>query len=133
MNREPRPPASLADVKAEVENLCRDIGRLQGEVNRLSNLIGKFSKGRQLRPYDVRRFDASVGETSKTYKPKNNTDRVLFDMRSIDDIEGLSRILKALARDLDGALLDVRAARLDVEAMAGSGELRAEFRRWKPS
>lgn len=44
------PPATISDVRDGIAKLGREIGSLQGEVNELSNLIGRFAKGRTLRP-----------------------------------------------------------------------------------
>lgn len=40
-------------------------------------------------------------------------------------------IVRALARDIEGAIMDVRAARHDIEAIRDDSDLRAEFKLWK--
>ena len=131
--RPERPPATLSDVRDGIAKLCRDIGSLQGEVNELRNLIGRFAKGRTLAPYiyggpEIDRFK---GERAQTPEPKSQILEALELLKSADTVQEQSLLLKAISRDLDGALRDIRAAKLDVRGITDDSDLRAEFKAWK--
>ena len=126
-------PATFADVCLGMDKLCRDIGSLQGEVNALTNLLGQFTKGRQLRKFDwtaEMEIDRLNGERSSTPEPKSNIQEALYLLQKANTIEELTLMLKAVSRDLEGALQDVRATRIRIKDMDDDTGTREEFRQW---
>lgn len=123
--RRPEPvPATLADVRDAAAKLCRDLGSLQVEINRFTNLLSGNSKGRGI---DTARWDDSYvrQEMTATAAPRRPIIEALHEVANVDSVEGVSRLMKAMARAMDGALLDVRAARLDVKTIAEDPTVRA--------
>lgn len=130
--REPRPQVTLSEVRDGIEKLCRDIGSLQGEVNELRNMIGRFKKGRRVRPFIYASgLDHGRGERESTPEPRSQIEEALRLLRGANTVEQQGLLLKAISRDLDGALRDIRAAKLDVHAIVDDSDLRDEFRAWK--
>jgi hypothetical protein len=124
-------PESLSDLRDAIARLCRDIGSLKGEVNELSNLIGRFAAGRRLRPINFTDMAAHPSEKERTPEPKSSIEEALYLLRSANTVQELSLLQKAISRDLDGALRDIRSAKLDVRAILDDSDLRDEFRAWK--
>jgi hypothetical protein len=130
--RPPEEPATLTSVRNGIERLCRDIGSLKGEVNQLSNLIARFKKGRDLKPFIyVPPVEFVPGHSDSTKEPRSRIQDALFDLGSADSIEALSAITKAISKDLDGALRDIRSTRLDVKSITDDPDYAKEFRDWK--
>jgi hypothetical protein len=131
--REPPPPATLSDVRDGIAKLCRDIGSLQGEVNELSNMIGRFKKGRMLkRSIFYADIDWGKGERETTPEPDDPIDTALRLLQGANTVEQQTLLMKAVSRSLDGALRDVRSAKLDVKAILDDPDLGDEFRKWTP-
>ena len=129
--RPPPEPATLSDIRDGIAKLCRDIGSLQGEVNELSNMIGRFANGRELRPIKwLDLVEREKGETNSTPEPKSQIDEALFLLRQANTVEQQSLLLKAISRDLDGALRDIRVAKLDVRAIVDDDYLGGKLKDW---
>ena len=129
--RPPPEPATLSDIRDGIAKLCQDIGSLQGEVNELSNLIGRFSKGRELRPYNwAAESNLEKGETASTPEPKSRIMEALDLLPNADTAQQQSLLLRAISRDLDGALRDIRVSKLDVRAIVDDDYLGGKLKDW---
>lgn len=127
-------PITYADVAKGMDRICRDIGSLQGEVNQLTNLLGQFIKGQQLSRFDWTaeiEIDRQKGERSSTPEPRSRIRDALHLLQNANTIEELTLMLKAVSRDLDGAMTDIRAARLQIEFINGNSDARDEFLNWR--
>lgn len=126
--------SALEEVKLAFEKAAREIGSLQGEVNELTNLIAKFKGGRNLRKFIfASNLDWRRGERESTPEPKSPIQEALWLAQSANTVEEIALLLKAVSRGLDGALRDIRSAKLDLLSISDDGDLRDEFRAWKDS
>jgi hypothetical protein len=116
-----------------IVKLSREVVALQLEVTRLSNIVGKFAGKHELRTINVRRgayYPEKDGDA--TLEPRSTIQRVLWELKDHPDLpDPAGRILKAIARDIDGALQDIRAARLDVLTIKSDPDLRDAYLDWK--
>ena len=117
----------------QVGRLCRDILNLQAEVNRVSNLLGNFPVQLGYEPMSDAAWNLPQ-EMRRTEEPRSEIQSAVWKLLSDQGhtAKELSSLLKAALRDLDGALRDIRVARLNIEEISGSGELRGVQRKWRP-
>ena len=126
--RPERPPATLSDIRDQTEKLCREIGTLHAEVFRLTNLIAEARKGERPEKITWNTLDYSRGERPSTPEPLRRIWEALNFLQTADTLENQFIILKAIAKDLDGAMVDIRAARMNIEAIVGNADMRDRFR-----
>lgn len=133
MNRPPqrndRAPATLSDIRDGLEKLCGDIGMLQREVKQLSDLICPLPKGKRRSLDDDMHLDYSRGERAATPDPTRLINEAIRSVAGADTLEAQGAILKAIARDLDGALRDIRSAKIDIKSISDDGDAREAFRK----
>lgn len=121
-------PEALASLRDQITKLCREIGSLKGEVDELNGQIGGFAKGRRLRPLKMS-WPPQDAET--TPEPRSQIEEALWRLKQANTFDELTLLLRAISRDLDGALRDIRSAKLDLRAVSDDSDLKDEFRAWK--
>jgi hypothetical protein len=101
---------------------------LQGEVERFRTLLKDFGKI----PERPRKHDVGLewGHKTQTSEPKSKLREAEKAIQSDMSPEAQMMLIKALAQDLDGAFLDIRAARTSIEAIVETPEARDRFRQW---
>ena len=122
MPREERPPATLSQVRDALERLSRDVGALRSDVGRLNGQLARLPKAKD------GRFDDGWRRSDMTSTPPPRSEILTALYGAEDDLPTISRILKGTAKDIEGALLDVRAARLSLQSIDDEPETRAAFR-----
>jgi len=117
--RPPPEPATLADVRDGLARLSRDIAALSEEVKELAALIRPLPKGRRPDSFDLSlHTDHRRGETFSTPEPKSPIEEALWSGGTADTVDTQAAILKSMARGLDNALRDIRAAKMDIQGIA---------------
>ena len=121
---------TVESIKQGLVKLTLSLSRLAAEVSGVRTNLGKFAKGRKLRP-QVFYTGFDYHQRPETEEPKSS---ILEQLKSIGDSSNLQiadRILLAIANDAEGAFRDIRAIRADIEAIRDDSDLRAEFKSWR--
>jgi hypothetical protein len=129
----PRPPQTVDTVKTGLVNLHKGLSQLTLELaairKRISPIAQKIPQGRPYVPPEwagtSNSWRANRGETDEPLRATNDE---LLDLEHLSNLDPPTRILLALARDIEGALLDIRATRTAIEAIQNDSDLRADFK-----
>lgn len=121
---------NVDSVKDGLAKVCRDVQLLTNEVHGLRKRLGEFSRGRDLKPY-VSYVGFDWVQRPQTDPPRQEIAELLHDLKDTDNLEIPIRALVAIAKDLDSALRDIRATRMDIDGISNDSDLRAEFRNWR--
>jgi hypothetical protein len=116
-----RPPTTIAEVHDALERVARDVARLGSEVGQLKDQL----KGLP-RPRDGKFDSWKQPEGTATVAPRREILAALFSAK--DDLPSMAQVLKAVSKDLDGALIDVRAARLALQSIDDDPDASASAR-----
>jgi hypothetical protein len=81
-------------------------------------------------PYIRSAIDYSRGETSGTLEPRKETKLALEETGTENDPAAQMQVIRALAADLVGAFIDVRATRTMVEDIVEQPEVKVRFKAW---
>jgi hypothetical protein len=123
---------SVSSVTEGLAKLIREVRNLQGEVGKLSAALHGFRDSRP-RLFKVLPDSAGGNDRSRyeTEEPRSEIGQLHYEYRNNPDLEVPTRTLLAIAKELDGALLDIRAARTTMSEIADDSDLRADFKAWQ--
>ena len=124
-----RPDATFSSIKEGLVKIARDIQLLKSEVKLVREKLGSFVGQRDLHPAP-RTDEIAFGIRPQTRDPDPQIPEMLFEFKHTSNLEVPALAIMAIARDLDGALRDIRSTRADIEAIANDSDLRSEFRNW---
>lgn len=125
---------TVESVAGGLAKLIREVRNLQKEVATLTSAVKGFTDhnpikrwGRSL-PSDAGGSDLARAETRE---PFSAIQKARYEYGNTPNLEIPTRTLFAIAKELDGALRDIRAARNDIEAIADNSDLRDSFKEWQ--
>lgn len=126
-------PPSVANVTDGLAKLIREVRLLQREVAELHNSLKGFTGGERLRQFCVLPTEAGGGSHAMpvTPDPRSAITQIIYEFPNNANLDIPTRTLRAIAKELDGALRDIRAARHDIEAIADDSDLRESFKEWQ--
>jgi hypothetical protein len=129
-------PPTVESLKTGLANIDRSLSQLKHEMNTVGSKLGKF-KDQGARGYSWNYIPPEwMGENkswrvrSETDEPKNNIGEALRAGIDNDSVIAANLIIRAIAKDIDGALRDIRALRADIEAIKDDSDLRGDFKDW---
>lgn len=119
----------------------REVRQLQKDVRSLTAMIGGFTEGRQsfeyrlstLLPPEADPQGSNYHIRGETDEPRSAIAQARYEYGKNPNLEAPTRTLLAIARELDGALRDIRSTKLDVKAILDDSDLRREFKEWQRS
>ncbi|MBB4001576.1 hypothetical protein [Aurantimonas endophytica] len=128
---------TASTMAAGLAKLIREVRQLQTEVTKLRADLRGFTGGRKQFPH-WRSTPVLPPETGGAYEAKAEKDEpqsaimlARYEYGENPNLEIPTRTLLAIAKELDGTLRDVRAARLDIKAIADDSDLRNDFKEWQ--
>jgi hypothetical protein len=103
---------------------------LRKEVDELASLLRPLPKGTHP-PLSLASgsYDRQRGETPSTLEPRSSINEAIYRLKTVENLSLSSGLLIALARDLDGALRDIRTAKLDVKSIVDDPNARDTLRK----
>ncbi|RWA64410.1 hypothetical protein [Mesorhizobium sp.] len=134
MNKTAKAPVSVESISDGLAKLIRDVRMLQGEVRSLTDGVRGFTGSAGPRHRWILLPPEAGGGTramSQTQEPRSAISMARYEYGSNPDLEIPTKTLLAIAKEIDGALRDIRAARLDLREIAGDDVLREEFKEWQ--
>ncbi|MCP4304906.1 MAG: hypothetical protein GY788_08555 [bacterium] len=129
----PRTPA-VSSIREGLEKLIREIAQLKNEVHAINKRLGAYRKKHPVPRDTASDYDPDFrafgrGHRTETEDPRAKVPSALMDIEA--EAPGpATRALMSMLDDLDGALRDVRAARRDIDLIAGDSDQRARFKKW---
>ncbi|MBZ0217520.1 MAG: hypothetical protein K8F25_13260 [Fimbriimonadaceae bacterium] len=122
---------SVQNVTEGLVKLLREVRLLKSEVVSLNENLKGF---KEVNPIPDPRLISGFGSDWKTKpttdEPASAIRDIIYEYKDGDDLEVPTRTLFAIAKELDGALRDVRGARSDISSIASDSDLRADFKIW---
>lgn len=115
-------PFTVASTKDGLEKLSKAIEGLKGEIAATNQRLGAFKTKHPLPP-EPRPIGLEWHQRAATDEPLP-ADPFAWDAASLKQ-------MGAAMRNLDDALRDIRAVRVDLERIAKDDDLRDEFRIWQ--
>lgn len=80
--------------------------------------------------YSIHRgIDHSRGESAQTLEPRSLIAEALWRLETSEELKLQDHVLSAIAKDLDGALRDIRSAKMDIQSIVEDSDARAAFRK----
>lgn len=125
---------TVESVKDGLAKLIREVRLLQSEVAKLTGAIGGFTENNNRpRLWKVLPNSAGGGDRARyqTDEPRSAIEQLRYEYGDASDLEIPTRTLLAISKEIDGALRDIRRARLDIDAIADDSDLRDDFREWQ--
>jgi hypothetical protein len=127
---------TIESVTNGLAKLVREVRQLQKEVAGLHASLRGFTGDNKYRihGWNVLPPEAAGGNPAaraQTEEPKSTIERLRYEFGDNPNLEIPTKTLLAIAKELDGALRDIRAAKLDIRAIADDSDLREEFRQWQ--
>src|SRR4029079_15927766 len=96
--------------------LIADVRTLRSEVQKLNDKLGSFRRaGKQPITLPPEAGGSSYRAGAKTEEPRSAIWQHLVEQENSANVEVFSRAVHAIAKDIDGTLRDIRAARLALE------------------
>lgn len=124
-------PPTPETIKDGLVALVRAVNQLKKEVEDVRAMLSVFKQGKDDEfPMSYPSTPYSAEVYGRTAEPEQKLVDVKWAYEDTSDLEAPTRIIAMMARDLDGALLDVRATRLDIEAIAANPRLKKAFETW---
>ncbi|MDV6225843.1 hypothetical protein R2G56_06055 [Nitratireductor aquimarinus] len=124
---------SVESVTDGLAKLIRDVRLLQSEVRQLRSDLGGFTNDKRLLPY-IHTLPPQAGGSDRakaeTDEPQSGIRKISYEYGDVSNLEIPTRTLIAIAKEIDGALRDIRSARNDISAIEKDSDLRDEFRDW---
>ena len=74
-------------------------------------------------------IDHTRGESAQTPEPRSAIKEALWRLEQVEKLALQDHLLAAIAKDLDGALRDIRSAKMNIQSIAEDGEARDAFRK----
>lgn len=134
-----RGPRTVETVKEGLVRLERAITSLSREVSGASQKIKSFSKGKTLprecmqHPWceDWKSITGGFCESNQTPEPARHSGFAAELIEAIENPDIAVELIAAMARDIDGIMLDVRAIRSTIRAIQDDSDLRGDFKEWQ--
>ena len=129
----PKREPTAATVAEGLSRLALSTESLRAEVQQLRAALKDFGP---VPPKRIRSFwrvtdkDAHPLARLQTDEPRSQSDRAIEEIGEADDAAAQMHAIRALQKDLDGAFLDIRATRTDLEAIVGRPDSRSRFQAW---
>lgn len=123
-NRPPfTPPASLRDA---ITRLLKDTDLIRGEIYQVKERLKPFTSTHKApeRPYFIRDNWYTSDETNE---PRSAIQAAIWELEKVVDIDPATRAFFGALTDLEGALLDIRKVRRDIETIAEDAGLKDDF------
>ena len=126
------PKVNVTSVSDGLAKLIRDVRLLQKEVRDLHGTLKGFA-GERHRRWMVLPPEAGGSERAqpKTDEPQSKILEVRYEYGENPNLEVPTRTLLAIAKEIDGAIRDIRAARADIAAISDDSDLREAFKEWQ--
>ena len=132
MKNTQKAPITVQNVTDGLAKLIKEVRQLQSEIAKLTESFHGFKIKHPIPepriPYN-KGFDWRTRPS--TDEPKSAIRDIIYEYQDGDNLEVPTRTLFAIAKELDGALRDVRAARADINAIASDSDSRADFKAWQ--
>lgn len=122
-------------IVEKLGKLYRETKSLSAEVAKLTSLMSDFENKAKTEKYNFEVLPPRAGGNDRSLYKTEETQSVisatLYEFSKLEDLTIPTRTIIAIARDLDGALRDIRAARLNFEAISKDPDWREDFRAWQ--
>lgn len=129
-----RSAAPVETVRDGLAALARQIAQLAIEVNALNKVFGSFdAKPVQYHPFIPVEWSGennNFAESPKTPEPRKEIEAALEQTKKLKNPDIATKLIRAMAKDLDGAFRDIRATRADVAAIKDDSDSRSNFKDW---
>jgi hypothetical protein len=127
---------TIASVTDGLAKLVREVRQLQKEVAELHASLRGFTGNNKYRlhGWNILPPEAAGDNNAaraQTDEPKSTIDQIRYEYGGNANLAIPTRTLLAIAKELDGALRDIRSAKLDIRAIADDSDLREEFKQWQ--
>jgi hypothetical protein len=113
----------LSYLHREVQALKREIAKLSREFSGLTEHFSDDDMNREL-------WGVGRDHQHRTDEPSSEISRISYEFPDRANFEIPTRVIFAIAKELDGALRDIRATRTKLHAVLSDSDLRADFKVW---
>lgn len=120
----------LAKTIREVRGLQEEVAGLRRDLKGFTD-ANPVDRTRRVLPPEA--GGRGLEAKAETDEPPSEISKVRFEYANDENLEIPTRTLLAIAKELDGALRDIRSAKQDIKAIARDPDLTEEFRNWQQS
>jgi len=124
-----KPEPTPETIKEGLAKLLMEARALTRQTEALRKQIAPFVDDKGLRPPDIIRDHWRV--QSETEAPKSAIRELDWELGNRDDLSIATRAILAIAKEFNGALLDIRATREEIRAINEAPDFRAEWKTWQ--
>ncbi|PAP91398.1 hypothetical protein [Mesorhizobium wenxiniae] len=122
--------SAVESIKDDLAKVVREMRLLKSEVAKLTATIKVFTDKHPLPERTPMPPDLKRHERVATSEPRLEIDEAIYQLRNAN-LDHPTQLIQAVAKQIDGALRDVRAARNQVEAIADDSDLREDWKAWQ--
>ncbi|RWC38324.1 MAG: hypothetical protein EOS28_30225 [Mesorhizobium sp.] len=122
---------TVESAKSHLTKAGRDMRLLHSEVAKLTATIKGFTDKHPLPRYELPAGLKYHERAQTDEQPRSEIQQLSYEFMTGSDLDIPTRTILAMAKQLDRALRDVRAARNKVEAIADDSDLREDWKAWQ--